>query len=224
MVNINLPYYAVLGLEQSATRDEIRRAYRRLVKTMHPDAGGDPEAFVELNSAYNTLIDPRTREIYDLTGDTGDFNPLTFQKSVIESIADAFQALLSSIEEEGYDIDSVDFMTTMKNMIEQKLSEVEDRDRRLKRRIIDLKKLHKRITRTGEEKNIFAEIISQQAEEKTKEYSELQKDLRIIRRCLEEIYHYSDIGDLLRTVQAGRYPGQPGQAPNFRSFREIFGL
>lgn len=49
--------YDLLGVPQTATADELRDAYREKVKSVHPDHGGDPDAFRELNDAYATARD-----------------------------------------------------------------------------------------------------------------------------------------------------------------------
>ncbi len=46
----------LLGLEAGASREAIKRAYRRLAKAHHPDLGGDPEAFHRLDAAYRLLL------------------------------------------------------------------------------------------------------------------------------------------------------------------------
>jgi molecular chaperone DnaJ len=59
-------YYKVLGVPQSATDTEIRRAYRKLAKENHPDAHpGKEERFKEISAAYDVLSEPAKRKEYD---------------------------------------------------------------------------------------------------------------------------------------------------------------
>jgi molecular chaperone DnaJ len=66
-------HYETLGVSQSATPDEIKRAYRRLARAHHPDANSqDPQAeerFKEVSRAYEVLSDPEKRQRYDAYGD-----------------------------------------------------------------------------------------------------------------------------------------------------------
>jgi len=61
-------YYSILEIKQDATADEIRHAFRRLMKIWHPDVCTRKDAgqrFVEIVDAYNILNDPLQREEYD---------------------------------------------------------------------------------------------------------------------------------------------------------------
>lgn len=59
-------YYQTLGVNQSASDDEIKTAYRKLAMKHHPDrAGGDDTEFKKIQEAYATLSDPQQRAQYD---------------------------------------------------------------------------------------------------------------------------------------------------------------
>jgi molecular chaperone DnaJ len=64
--------YGVLGVASDATPEEVKRAYRRLAREHHPDAGGDEERFKEIARAYDVLGDPERRARYDRFGDEGN--------------------------------------------------------------------------------------------------------------------------------------------------------
>ena len=65
-------YYEVLGIDKSASDQEIKKAFRKLAKKYHPDANpGDQEAeakFKEVNEAYEVLSDPEKKSKYDQFG------------------------------------------------------------------------------------------------------------------------------------------------------------
>lgn len=65
--------YAILGVGRTATTDDIRRAYRQLAKTLHPDVNRGQDAaprFAAIVRAYEVLSDPRTRRQHDHDLDT----------------------------------------------------------------------------------------------------------------------------------------------------------
>lgn len=64
----NANYYDILGVKKDASADEVKKAFRRLARKHHPDAGGDEEKFKEINQAYEVLSDPEKRAQYDQYG------------------------------------------------------------------------------------------------------------------------------------------------------------
>lgn len=64
-------YYEVLGLSRGASDEDVRRAFRRLSKTRHPDGGGSEAAFKELTEAHKALQPEKRRAAYDQYGHAG---------------------------------------------------------------------------------------------------------------------------------------------------------
>src|SRR5215210_9306663 len=87
-------YYEILGISRAAGDGEIKKAFRRLARELHPDVSELPDAderFREAAEAYEVLSKPETRELYDRYGHeglrTGGYSPTDFA-----NLSDLFSA------------------------------------------------------------------------------------------------------------------------------------
>jgi molecular chaperone DnaJ len=81
-----MDYYSILGVDRSADQNQIKQAYRTLVKQHHPDRGGDAEHFKKINEAYETLGDPTRRAQYDNPQSQYSFKATDFEGHPFEHI------------------------------------------------------------------------------------------------------------------------------------------
>jgi molecular chaperone DnaJ len=96
MATTERDYYEILGLQRGATDGEIKKAFRRLARELHPDVSQAPDAderFREVAEAYEVLSKSETREVYDRYGHaglrSGGFTPGQFD---LGNLADIFSA------------------------------------------------------------------------------------------------------------------------------------
>jgi molecular chaperone DnaJ len=97
MATAERDYYEVLGVGRDAGEAEIKKAFRRLARELHPDVSAAPDAeerFKEAVEAYEVLSKSETRELYDRFGHaglrSGGFRPTTFDFGGLADIFSAF--------------------------------------------------------------------------------------------------------------------------------------
>jgi molecular chaperone DnaJ len=96
MATTQRDYYELLGVARNATESDVKKAFRRLARELHPDVSDAPDAherFREVVEAYEVLSKPETRELYDRYGHaglrSGGFQPGNFD---FGSLSDLFAA------------------------------------------------------------------------------------------------------------------------------------
>jgi len=82
---IKMNPYKVLGVSENATKEEIKKAYRKLAVEYHPDRGGDEEKFKQISEAHSILADDTKRQQYDHGGNPS-FGGFSSFSSIFEDI------------------------------------------------------------------------------------------------------------------------------------------
>jgi DnaJ-class molecular chaperone len=104
--------YEILGVDKTATKEDIKKAYHKMAQETHPDKeGGSTEAFLQVSKAYKILSDEERRRQYDETGDESESHELSPQNIVFQiflevisnpefnpKLVDAFEATKQTIE------------------------------------------------------------------------------------------------------------------------------
>ena len=97
--------YDILGVAPSASADDVRHAYQRLARQHHPDrdaaGGGDDEAFVRVQAAYDALREPEARRRLDAEARAAQLAAAAAAARVLEVESDELQRLEAEEGEEG---------------------------------------------------------------------------------------------------------------------------
>lgn len=135
--------YDVLGVDNNATSEQIKKAYKKLANKFHPDKErGDEETFKRINQAYETLIDPVKRQSYDITGIYEGTDALHV-KSARESIE---LAVFNIINQNEAHIEYVDIVQTIKQNIHNDKMASNQNEEKISKAITRLNKNKERAT------------------------------------------------------------------------------
>ena len=135
--------YEILGVPRDATLAQIRKAYRTLAKTMHPDVGGDAAHFERLKGAAELLADPARRKVFDETGEWQEKQPDNDHRPVMLLLAQAFDQVISGTQ----DPSKVDFVLEMATLLGNRRNNIEKGRRELPQMAAKLRKLRGRFRR-----------------------------------------------------------------------------
>ena len=113
-----MDYYKTLGVNRNASQSDIKRAFKKQAMKHHPDKGGDPKQFQQLNEAYEVLGNEQKKRQYDMFGTTnqqpGGARTWEFRTdSFPDDIGDVFNQFFGPIWERKY-INNIEYQLLTK--------------------------------------------------------------------------------------------------------------
>jgi len=110
--------YKILGIKKEASAEEIKKAYRKAAKSLHPDVeGGDKEKFQEVAKAYTILSSPTQRVKYD-NGESTETPP----NAKIQAMQRIAQMLVDMVRDEHFDLNCENPFDTIRTKAQHALS------------------------------------------------------------------------------------------------------
>lgn len=147
--------YVELGIDENASLEEIKKAYRQKSKETHPDKeGGSDEAFKKVNEAYKILEDPERRKKFDETGSIEDFDD---DKFVISKITELFFEVIDAY---AHQIDVIDIVEVLIKSVNKGIENGEKQKIAIKATIERLEATVGNIKRKDGEENLFDQLLN----------------------------------------------------------------
>jgi curved DNA-binding protein CbpA len=116
--------YETLGVSKTASKADVKRAFRKKAKSAHPDAGGTAEDFAKLSKAYRILSDPQLRLTYDTTGNA-EPEPDNDEVLGLQIALQAVEYVLAVCERRAMDPCSINVIKDARTKIEQDIAGIE---------------------------------------------------------------------------------------------------
>lgn len=174
--------YSVLGLDQSATDEEIREAFKSQAKKNHTDVGGDNNKMVAINKAYGVLKDKKKKEHFDRTGQQEIDG---FDKKFQTIIQDILVKIIAQV-----DVDHTDILHILKENLKGLLSNGEQMKDNAEKEINKFNKVLERLS--ANEENKISQVIQLNLVRLEQQIGLIDEDIKFVTDCLEVLnsYHY----------------------------------
>ena len=177
--------YKTLGVPPDAEPRNIRQAYRSKARKLHPDAGGDEDAFTALALAHDLLIDPVRRQRYDDTGETSD------RRDVDRRAVDILIRLLIENIQQAPDIRAADLLGDIRRSIHQRhdaqTKTIDDGNAA----VAKIAEARRRLSFAKAESGPLHDVLDHQIEEIRHQIARCEDNLRVMDRALELSSEYS---------------------------------
>ena len=182
--------YEKLDLAPDATQQEIKDAYRDMAKEVHPDKGGDTEAFKDISKAYTVLSDTRKRKRYDETGiEEGESHTNNLANGLLQRM---FMDMLKKAGPKA--ILRMNVIIEIKQGLAQIINSAEKNKKGITEANDQLKAVLARIVHKNDQ-NVLSSIIRGQIEENDHKHTDLCQSIETAGVAQEIIAEYEFVFD-----------------------------
>lgn len=178
--------YKRLGISQTADKNSIKKAYRKMSKKTHPDTPeGNAKKFALVKAAFDILSDDERRAKYDATGDDSEKSPDNKHSDLINVIAYAFNQVISKCEQNGESPLEIDILYHIRTKIFESVTEANKNLRVVKGMLETDKKMLGRFS--SDKENILEGIVKFRVVNLQISISNLEKNIENAEQALELI-------------------------------------
>lgn len=175
--------YEILGVESTATKEEIKQAYRKKAKESHPDKGGNKEEMTNLSIAYRILSNDAKRAKYDETGSIEA--EVDFNSKFMSTISQFLLPMIDRIS----DLDSTDLIELLKHNITNTLKNTEKSKSEVLNKIKSYENVRKRVK--SKKNNLILQVLDNQINGLNQSLGAHDVDIDFLRECIETLNDYS---------------------------------
>ncbi len=172
--------YKTLGVDKSASPEQIKKARKRKAAVAHPDRGGDHETMAEVNHAFDVLIDPERRRLYDATGETERSS--NKEEQVAQVVLQAFHHALEA--------DAAQVLRTARDYVSRLVAQAQVGQKELQGKREKLEKRSGRVTVNNGD-NLYQMILDQQLSAIDRALAGVERQLQIFTAALEMLKQYT---------------------------------
>ena len=177
--------YEALNINKSATKEQIKKAYRWKAKGAHPDRGGNAEDFHRISTAYTVLMNDQKKAHYD---ETGNYNEKVnnIDQQAFQELFALINKVISELIAGNVDVIYKNVIKTVHAGIKQGIDRTVNIIKDAKKKAKNLEKLKKRFNYTGDKINIVDGVFDQQSKALAIQIKQ-QEDVRIIGEKMLEL-------------------------------------